>query len=143
MAILFLMIVTPALAICLALLGLATLPSNPLGWFLFLTGMVYAAGIVIVTYLRKEQFWESRLNQDTIQEEHSDRSFWLITLGMVAVFYLSPLEYLYIEALLPRAVWAEVGGMVLVVLGTALWKRNSCLNILVSHIANMPTRPND
>lgn len=34
MASLFLMIVTPALAICLALLGLATFPSNPLGWFL-------------------------------------------------------------------------------------------------------------
>jgi hypothetical protein len=60
MAVLFLMIVAPALAICLALLGVETLHTNPLGWFLFLTGIVYAAGIVIVAYIRRDRFWESR-----------------------------------------------------------------------------------
>jgi protein-S-isoprenylcysteine O-methyltransferase Ste14 len=126
-AIVFLMIVTPALAICLALLGLETLRTNLLGWFLFLTGILYATGIVIVAYIRRISFWESQRNSDFAQEEFGDRSFWLITLGMMAVFYLSPLEYIYIAASLPRTVWMEVFGMVLVVLGSALfvWARRT------------------
>lgn len=124
-AILFLRIIAPALAIYLALLGCITLPYNPLGWFLFLMGILYATGIVIVAYIRRERFWESRFSGETIYEESGDRSFWLITLGMMAVFYLSPLEYLYIKAVLPRTVRMEVYGMVLVVLGSVLfgWAR--------------------
>jgi hypothetical protein len=33
----FLLVITPALAILLALLGVATIRSNPLGWFLFVS----------------------------------------------------------------------------------------------------------
>jgi protein-S-isoprenylcysteine O-methyltransferase Ste14 len=126
-AVLFLMIVAPALAICLALLGVETLRTNLLGWFLFLTGIMYAAGIVIVGYVRKVRFWEPQFSDDVTREERGDRSFWLITLGMIAVFYLSPLEYIYIAALLPRTVWVEGFGMVLVLLGSALfvWARRA------------------
>lgn len=124
-AILFLMVAAPALAICLALLGVETLPTNPLGWFLFLTGIIYAAGVVIVVYIRRERFWESQNSRPIAREERGDCSFWLITLGMMAVFYLSPLEYLYLAALLSRSVWMEAVGVVLVVLGCALfvWAR--------------------
>jgi hypothetical protein len=63
-AILFLMIVTPALAICLALLGLVTLPSNPLGWFLFLTGIVYAVGIATARAVESERPADERICYD-------------------------------------------------------------------------------
>lgn len=123
----FLIVLAPALAILLALLGFMTLPSNPLGWFLMLVGIVYAAGVVIVYLVRKEQFWESRKNGVTSQEERGDRSFWLITAGMAAAFYLPPIEYLYFEAVLPRTTWISYGGVGLVVLGIALfvWARRT------------------
>jgi len=124
-AVFFLMIVAPALAICLALLGLETLQDNLLGWFLLVTGIAYAAGIVISYYVREERFWESRLKGLVTAEEQADYSFWFITLGMMAAFYLSPLEYLYIAPLLPRAAWMEASGLGLVILGSVLfvWAR--------------------
>ena len=44
LAIFFLMVVAPFLAICLALLGLETLGSNILSWFLLVLGVAYPAG---------------------------------------------------------------------------------------------------
>ena len=121
LAILFLMGAVPALAICLSLLGLETLHTNLLGWFLFLTGIVYAAGTVIVAHIRKERFWESSRSDDTVREEPGDRSFWFITLGMMTAFYLSPLEYLYFDAFLPGAAWMESCCVGLVVFGCVLF----------------------
>jgi len=136
-AVLFLMIVAPALAICLALLGVETLRTNLLGWFLFLTGTMYAAGIVIVGHFRKVRFWQPRINDEVTREERGDRSFWLITLGMMVVFYLSPLECLYIAALLPRTVWMEDFGMILVFLGSVLfvWARRALRVHYSGHIS--------
>ena len=94
----FLLVVAPILAILLALLGVETLPANPLGWFLLLVGVVYTAGVIIVYAIRKERFWESTLNGVPTQEEHGDRSLWFITLGMLAAFYLSPMDYIYLPA---------------------------------------------
>jgi protein-S-isoprenylcysteine O-methyltransferase Ste14 len=127
LTIIFLVMVTPVLAICLALLGLATIPTNPLGWFLLLTGIVYTAGTVIFTVIRRQRFWEARAGGGTIQEERGDRSFWLITLGMMAVFYLSPMEYIYSVAWLPRTVWTKFCGVGLVVAGSVLfvWARRT------------------
>jgi len=121
LAITFLIIVVPVLAICLALLGLVTIPTNPLGWFLFLTGIVYSAGIVIYTVVRRKRFWEAGAGEGTIQEERGDRSFWLITLAMMAVFYLSPMEYIYFATWLPRTVLMKSCGVGLVVAGSALF----------------------
>ena len=125
LAILFLMGVVPALAICLSLLGLETLHTNPLGWFLFLTGIVYAAGTVIVAYIRKERYWEPRLSDEAVRKESGDRSFWLMMVRMTAVFYLSPLEYIYVDVLLPRTRWMESVCLGLVLLGSAsfVWSR--------------------
>jgi protein-S-isoprenylcysteine O-methyltransferase Ste14 len=127
LAITFLVVVAPILAICLAVLGFITVPTNPLGWFLLLTGIAYSAGTVIIAFIRRQRFWESRAGGCTVQEERSDRSFWLITLAMMAVFYLSPLEYICFEAWLPRTVWTKSCGVGLVASGSALfvWARRT------------------
>ena len=124
---LFLVIFTPGLAICLAWLGLATLPTNPLGWFLLLTGSVYSAGVMLVVGIRRRRFWERSKEVEAIQEERGDRSFWWITLGMIAVFYLSPLEYLYLAAWLPRTAWTKLVGLGLAAAGSLLfvWARRT------------------
>jgi protein-S-isoprenylcysteine O-methyltransferase Ste14 len=101
------------------------LRSNLLGWFLLLTGVVYTVGIVIDAYARKEEFWESKRSGDNLQEERGDRSFWLIALGIMAVFFLSPLEFLCFATFQPRTVWMEAIGVGLVLLGSTLfvWAR--------------------
>ncbi len=123
----FMVFITPVLAILLAVLGLETLRSNPLGWFLLLVGVVYTAGVAIVVGIRKERFWESSLSGATLQEERGDRSYWLIMVGMMAAFYLPPIEYLAFEAILPRAISLEILGLGLVILGVALliWARRA------------------
>jgi protein-S-isoprenylcysteine O-methyltransferase Ste14 len=123
----FFIIIVPALAIVLALLGAETLSTNLLGCFLLLTGIVYAAGVIIVAYIRRERFWETQVQGNTVQVEQGDRSFWMITLAMMAVFYLSPLEYIYLPPRLPRHEWMEVVGVTLFILGGALfvWARRT------------------
>ena len=133
----FLLIVAPGLAILLALLGLETLHSNLLGWFLFLTGIVYAAGIAIDAYVRKEEFWESKQSGDNFQEEQGDRSFWLIALGIMAAFFLSPIEYLYFATFQLDTFWAEAIGVELVILGSILfvWTRQTLGRHYSGHVS--------
>lgn len=133
----FLLVITPVLAILLALLGAATIRSNPLGWFLFVTGVTFAAGMVIVYHIRGKRFWESSLGGATTQEERGDRSFWLISASLAATFYLSPIEYLCLTAILPRTNWMSTGGMVLVILGAVLfvWARRTLRNNYSGHIS--------
>jgi protein-S-isoprenylcysteine O-methyltransferase Ste14 len=136
-ATIFLLIVAPGLAILLALLGLETLHSNLLGWFLLLTGIVYTAGIVIDAYIRKEEFWELKQSGDNFQEERGDRSFWLIALGIMAVFFLSPMEYLYFPTFHLRTVWLESFGVGLVLLGSILfvWARRTLGTHYSGHVS--------
>jgi protein-S-isoprenylcysteine O-methyltransferase Ste14 len=133
----FLLVIAPALAILLALLGVVTLRTNPLGWFLLLVGVAYAAGVVIVYGIRRERFWESPLGGATTQEERSDRSYWLITAGMLATFYLPPVEYFYFEAVLPRTGWMKAIGAGLIILGTALfvWARRALQANYSGHVS--------
>jgi len=137
LAILFLMVAVPALAICLALLGLETLLTNLLGWFLLVTGIVYAAGIVILAWIRREQFWEARDKGNRAKEERGDRSFWLITLGMIGGFFLSPVEYLYFPAILPRPAWIQIPASLLTILGAALfvWARRALGDSYSGHVS--------
>lgn len=121
----FLLVVAPVLATLLALLGIKTFPSNPLGWFLLLVGVVYTVGVVIVFIFRKDQFWDSSLEGEPSYEERGDRSLWFISLGMIAVFYLSPVEYIWMPSSLPRTAWMGYSGLGLVTLGAVLfvWAR--------------------
>jgi len=126
-AVIFLVIVTPILALCLALLGLATIPTNPVGWSLLLTGTVYSAGVVFVALIRRERIWKAQEDEEVVREERGDRSFWLITLAMIAVFFLSPLEYICFAAWLPRTILTKACGVGLVVIGSVLfvWSRRT------------------
>ena len=137
LASIFLLIVAPGLAILLAILGLETLHSNLLGWFLLLTGIVYTVGIVIDAYVRKEEFWESNQSDNNFQEERGDRSFWPIALGIMAVFFLSPMEYLYFATFQPRTVWMESTGVALVLLGSTLfvWARRTLGRHYSGHVS--------
>lgn len=123
----FLVVVTPILAICLAWLGFETIPTNPLGWSLLITGIAYAVGVVIFLVFRRQRFWEARVGKEILREEGGDRSFWLITLGIMAGFYLSPLEYLYFATWLPRTVLMKFSGLGLAVAGSVLfvWARRT------------------
>lgn len=123
----FLLVVATILAMLLALLGVETIPTNPTGWFLLLVGVAYTAGVIIVYFVRKERFWDSDVSGATTHEERGDRSLWLIALGMIAAFYLSPLEYLYLSAILPRNVWMSFCGIGLIASGIALfiWARRT------------------
>ena len=134
---LFLLGVAPILAMLLALLGVATLPTNPLGWFLLLVGVAYTAGVIIVYFIRKDRFWESALGGATTHEERGDRSLLFITLGISAAFYLSPVEYLYLSAVLPRNAWMSFSGVGLVVLGIALfvWARRALGKSYSGHVS--------
>jgi protein-S-isoprenylcysteine O-methyltransferase Ste14 len=133
----FLLVVAPILAMLLALLGVETLPANPLGWFLLLVGVVYTAGVVIVYTVRKDRFWESPLNGAPTNEERGDRSLWFITLGILAAFYLSPMEYLYLPASLPRNPWMSFSGVGLVAVGTILfvWARRALGKSYSGHVS--------
>jgi len=137
LATIFLLIVAPGLAILLALLGFETLRSNLLGWFLFLTGIVYTAGIMIDAYTRKEEFWGPKQSSDNLQEEQGDHSFWPIALGIMAVFFLSPLEYLYFATIRLSTIWMEAIGMGLVVLGSILfvWARRTLGRHYSGHVS--------
>ena len=136
-ATIFLLIVAPGLAILLVFLGIETLRTNILGWFLLLTGILYTVGILIDGYVRREEFWGAKQGGDNFQEERGDRSFWPIALGIMAVFFLSPVEYLYFATFLPRTVWVETVGTGLVILGSILfvWARRTLGKHYSGHVS--------
>ena len=125
LAVFFLVIVAPILAVCLAWLGWSTLPYNWLGWLLLFIGVGYPLGGLGYGILRKRAFWRSTQQGKVASEERSDRSFWLILPGFLLVFFASPLEFLYFPSFLPRSPWLQAAGGCLFVLGVALrnWTR--------------------
>lgn len=136
-AIFFLVVATLALAVLLAWLGLATLPSNLLGGFLLVTGLVYFFGVVIVYWVRRIRFWRPRAEGEMVKEERDDGSFWFIVVGMIAAFYLSPIEYFFFNATLPRAFWMQVAGLCLIFIGSGLfiWARRTLGYFYSGHLS--------
>jgi protein-S-isoprenylcysteine O-methyltransferase Ste14 len=116
----FFLVVGNALALLLALLALETTPTNFLGWFLFAIGIAYGAGGVI--YL-----WRNQDSEDSAQNEASNRSFWWILPGFVAVFFGPPLEFLHLPVSLPRGIGMELTGLLVILLGLMMraWTRLS------------------
>ncbi|HEX6034528.1 MAG TPA: hypothetical protein VFY83_08845, partial [Anaerolineales bacterium] len=113
-ALFFLVIVTLGLAILLAWLGWMTIPFNLLGWFLLVTGWIYFLGILVVYWIRGIRFWMPRAEGKIEKEERGDRSFWYIALGMIAVFYLPPLEYLFFPTVSPPSSWIQIAGLFII-----------------------------
>ena len=136
-ATIFLLIVAPGLATLLVFLGIETLRTNTLGWFLILTGIAYAVGIAIDAYVRRDEFWGAKQSGDKLQEERGDRSFWPIALGIMAAFFLSPVEYLYFAIFQLRNAWMESIGVGLMLLGSILfvWARRTLGRHYSGHVS--------
>jgi len=120
-ALFFLLIIAPILALLLAWLGLLTIRTNLIGWFLLLVGVAYSGGILIAYAIRRDRLFDSRAGVNYTREERGDRSFWFIALGMMAVFYLSPLDYLFLGTTLASTSLQEITGFGLILLAIALF----------------------
>lgn len=136
LSVFFLMIVAPALAICLALLGLETLRDNVLGWFLLVFGIAYPAGAVIFYFIRREPFWRSAHQGETVREEKGDRSFWAVLPGFLAVFFAPPLEWFYLPPGLPRTLGMQAAALVLVLAAVLIriWARSHIRGLYSGHV---------
>lgn len=136
LAIFFLVAVAPALSICLALLGVETLGSNVLSWFLLVFGVAYPAGGVIYYFIRREPFWNPVDRREAAWEEKGDRSFWTILPGFLVVFFAPPLEWMYLPAVLPRNLWMQIAGLVLILAAVALrvWVRAHLRGLYSGHV---------
>jgi protein-S-isoprenylcysteine O-methyltransferase Ste14 len=135
-AVLFLMILAPILAICLALLGLETLHDNLLGWILLALGVAYPAGGVIYYFIRREPFWEPAGSGETVREEKSDRSFWVILPGFLIVFFAPPLEWMYLPPVIPHTSGLQwIGlGLLLSCLALRIWARTHIRSLYSGHV---------
>lgn len=121
MAILFLRVISPGLAMILALLGLETRGVNLLGWFLLLIGVAFCAGVVIVFWVRKEAFIGQAAGNKNMTDDARERSIWWILPGILVTFFAPPIELLYLSAILPRSLSMQASGMVLALFGTFLF----------------------
>lgn len=133
----FLLTISQVLALFLALLGVMTFRANPCGALLTLIGIGYAAGTALFLVIRKKRFWEPGGTGAVTYEERGDRSLWRIALGMIAVFFLSPLEYLYFAAVLPRNALTAFSGASLAAAGILLfvWARRALQKNYSGHLS--------
>ncbi len=136
LVIVFLTIVAPALALVLALLGLETLGGNLLGWFLLLFGVAYPVGAVAFRIMKGEPYWKSATTGKVLREEKSDRSFWALLPGFLAVFFAPPLEWYYLPPVLPRTVGMQIAGLALILLAIILriWSRAHIRGLYSGHV---------
>ena len=139
----FLVVLTLGLAILLALLGWMTMGSNLLGWFLFITGAVYFFGVILVYWIRRIQFWKPQAGGGMAREEQGDQSFWLITLDMIFAFYVPPIEFLLLPALLPRTDLMESLALHIVIFGSLLflWARRTLGKFYAGHVSIVEGQP--
>lgn len=142
-AIFFLVFITLGLAILLALLGYMTIQSNLLGWFLLISGSICFFGIIIVYWVRRIRFWRPRAKGDMVREERDDWSFWFIVVGMIAMFYLPPVEYIFFTAVLPRNFWMQITGLLLIFFGSTLfiWAHRTLGNYYSGHVSVVEGQP--
>ena len=130
-------LLAPAAGVLLGLLGFATLGENLLGWLLFVAGILYAAGTIIVAYVTRKDVLHSG---DT---QADDKSFWLLTVGLAAVFFLSPLESLYLKTNTLPMNWLEVAGLCLACLGSLVfvWARRGLMASYTGHLFSTQQKP--
>ena len=142
-AIFFLVVITLGLSLLLCSLGFATIKSNLLGWFLLITGIAYFFGVIVVYWIRGIQFWGPRAKGQIIKEEQEDWSFWTIVAGMIAAFYLPPIEYLYLKANLPKNIWMQITGWILILFGAVLfiWARRALGKYYSGHVSVVEGQP--
>jgi protein-S-isoprenylcysteine O-methyltransferase Ste14 len=143
MAIFFLVVCALGLALVIGWLGWMTVQTNLVGWFLLLVGSAYLVGVIVVYWYRKERFWGPRAGGTILKEEDNDSSFWWIVIGMIAAFFLPPIEYLFLPTILPRITWMEVAGLIIIFLGSVLfiWARRTLGNFYSGHVSVVEGQP--
>lgn len=114
---LILLILGGATGYALTRLGLATSTTNLLGWFLIIIGVSYfTGGSIYVAFYR---------NPSAVRRESGDLSTVLVAPGFLAIFFIPPLEYLYLPACLPHTRGMQILGIALLGAGLLLrlWVR--------------------
>lgn len=136
-AVFFLLVISQILAVLLAWLGFKTLSKYFLGYFLILVSTGWIFGMGLIVFIRKKRFWDSEVDGGVEVEEQGDRSFWFITLGMVAAFFFPPLETLLFSAILSFDAWLVITGSGLVFLGAVLfiWARRTLKRNYSGHLS--------
>lgn len=114
-------ILPSALGVLFGLLGFATLDQNLLGWFVFAAGVFYTAGSIISAYILRRDFDGGQTTASVAHMPARALSSWLFTGAMVAVLFLSPLEFLYLRTQSMQVAWPELAGMGLTCLGGLLF----------------------
>ncbi len=139
----FLVVITLGLALLLSFLGWVTLHSNLLGWFLLITGLIYFFGVILVYWIRGIRFWQPRAGGQIVKEEQDDGSFWAIVVGIIAAFYVPPIEYIYFKVILFKSIWVEIMGWMLILLGSILfiWARRVLGRFYSGHIVVIDGQP--
>ena len=119
----FLLVLGPVLAVLLAILGILTFRNNLLGYFLLFLGVLYPLGLLLINLKHKNKYWISPPSEKIEKEESGDRSFWAISFGMIAAFYIPPLEFLYFGIKLTHTLWVQVVGFCILLFGAVLFIR--------------------
>ncbi|RPI86970.1 MAG: isoprenylcysteine carboxylmethyltransferase family protein [Chloroflexi bacterium] len=129
----FLIVIAPIMAVSLAYLGVKTLDTNLAGWFLLLMSVAYILGIPLY-------FWKKRGEPRARREETGDRSFWLVQPGFLIAIFGAPIEYLFLPGLLPRVIWMQVIGLLMLGISVALhsWARQAIRGQFSGHLQIQP-----
>jgi len=127
--VIFMIVLVPILAMILAFLGFLSLHTNMTGWFLLLMGLAYAVGGPLYVWIRKGE-------PPARREEFGDRSFWLLQPGFFLVIFGAPVEFLYLPQILPRWVWMQAAGLVMILSGIVLlsWARRTIKGQFSGHL---------
>lgn len=112
---------------------------NLLGWFLIVAGVLYAAGALVAAYMLHRHFREPSGPGAVAHAVTRDPSFWWLTAGMAAIFYLPPLELLYLRAH-ATAAWLELAGALLALPGGLLFLSASRSRMVQPWVAAGPYR---
>ncbi|MDP2995546.1 MAG: isoprenylcysteine carboxylmethyltransferase family protein, partial [Anaerolineales bacterium] len=80
--------------------------------------------------------WKSAGRGEAAWEEKGDRSFWAILPGFLVVFFAPPIEWMYLPAVLPRTLWMQIAGLVLILAAVALriWTRAHLRGLYSGHV---------
>jgi protein-S-isoprenylcysteine O-methyltransferase Ste14 len=114
-----LLILGAMLALTLANLGLETIRENWLGGVLIFVGFATIVGGAIYPWATQGEV--------NIREGLSHPSLWWLAPGLVAVFLVPPLEYLYLAEIIPRGLAMQLTGLAFILAGLALciWMRST------------------
>jgi protein-S-isoprenylcysteine O-methyltransferase Ste14 len=80
---------------------------------------------------------------ELLKQEPSDNSFWAIVFGIIPAFYVPPVEYLYLAAILPRTRSMQILGLLILLIGSVLfvWARRVLGKFYSGHLSVVEGQP--